>query len=144
MQKAPILLVEDNLDDEELTIRALKKNNITNELVVARDGVEALDYLFGTGAYSARDTTIRPALVLLDLNLPKLDGLGVLRAIRANTRTKRIPVVVMTSSREEKGIVDSYDLGTNSYMRKPLDFNHFVEAVQTLGIYWLMLNEVPA
>jgi CheY-like chemotaxis protein len=141
MPQGPILLVEDNADDEELTIRALAKNNIRNELVVARDGVEALDYLFRTGAYSGRDASISPSLVLLDLKLPKLDGLGVLRAIRGDARTKRIPVVVLTSSKEEQDLFNSYDLGSNSYIRKPVDFSQFSEAVRQLGIYWLILNE---
>jgi CheY-like chemotaxis protein len=144
MFEKTILLVEDNADDEELTVRALKKNNVTNDLAVARDGVEALDYLFGTGAYSGRDTSILPGLVLLDLKLPKLDGLEVLRRIRADERTRRLPVVVLTSSKEEHDMVKSYDLGANSYIRKPVDFNQFTEAVRQLGLYWLMLNEVPS
>jgi two-component system, response regulator len=142
MFQKTILLVEDNADDELLTIRALKKNNVTNSLVVARDGVEALDFLFGTGAYAGRDTTILPGLVLLDLKLPKLDGLGVLRRIRADERTRRMPVTVLTSSKEEQDLFTSYDLGANSYIRKPVDFNQFAEAVRQLGMYWLMLNEV--
>jgi CheY-like chemotaxis protein len=139
-----ILLVEDNPDDEELTVRALKKNNVTNELAIARDGVEALDYLFGTGAYAGRDATVVPGLVLLDLKLPKMDGLEVLRRIRADERTRRMPVVVLTSSKEEQDVIRSYDLGANSYIRKPVDFNQFTEAVRQLGLYWLMLNEVPS
>jgi two-component system response regulator len=139
-----ILLVEDNPDDEELTVRALKKNNVKNDLVVARDGVEALDYLLGTGAYSGRDIAMLPGLVLLDLKLPKIDGLEVLRRIRADARTKRMPVVVLTSSKEDQDLIKSYDLGANSYIRKPVDFNQFTEAVRQLGLYWLMLNEVPS
>jgi two-component system response regulator len=143
MLEKTILLVEDNADDEALTIRALKKNNLKNELVVARDGVEALDFLFGTGAYAGRDTSVLPGLVLLDLKLPRLDGLGVLRRIRADERTRRMPVTVLTSSTEEQDIIKSYDLGANSYIRKPVDFNQFTEAVRQLGMYWLMLNEAP-
>ena len=139
-----ILLVEDNPDDEVLTIRALKKNNVTNELVVARDGVDALDYLFGTGRYAGRDTALTPALMLLDLKLPKLEGLEVLRRLRADDRTRRVPVVVLTSSKEERDLIESYNLGANSYIRKPVDFNQFTEAVRQLGLYWLVLNEVPS
>jgi CheY-like chemotaxis protein len=143
MFEKTILLVEDNADDEELTIRALKKNNVTNDLVVARDGVEALDYVFGTGAYRERDTAVLPGLVLLDLKLPRIDGLEVLRRIRGDERSKRMPVVVLTSSKEEQDVIKSYDLGANSYIRKPVDFTQFTEAVRQLGLYWLMLNEVP-
>lgn len=143
MPNRTILLVEDNADDEELTIRALKKNNVTNNLAVARDGVEALDYIFGTGAYAGRDIARLPGLVLLDLKLPKIDGLEVLRRIRADERTRRIPVTVLTSSKEEQDVIKSYDLGANSYIRKPVDFAQFTEAVRQLGIYWLMLNEAP-
>ena len=139
-----ILLVEDNPDDEELTIRALKKNNVTNNLVVVRDGAEALDFLFGTGAYAGRDISVLPVLVLLDLKLPKIDGLGVLRRMRADERTRRIPVTILTSSKEEQDLFNSYDLGANSYIRKPVDFNQFAEAVRQLGVYWLMLNEVAS
>ncbi len=138
-----ILLVEDNPDDEVLTRRALKKNNIGNEVVVARDGVEALDYLFATGAYEGRDTSVTPQVVLLDLKLPKIDGLEVLRRLRADERTKLLPVVILTSSREQQDLVDSYGYGANSYIRKPVDFAQFVEAVRQLGLYWLVLNETP-
>jgi CheY-like chemotaxis protein len=138
-----IMLVEDNPDDETLTLRALKKNNIQNEVVVARDGVEALDYLFGTGTPVQREATIKPVVVLLDLKLPKIDGLEVLRRIRADDRTKFIPVVVLTSSKEEQDLVNSYSFGCNSYVRKPVDFVQFVEAVRQLGLYWLVLNEPP-
>jgi len=136
-----ILLVEDHPDDEELTMRALAKNNIKNEVVVARDGVQALEYLFGTGAYAGRDLTQMPQIILLDLKLPKIDGLEVLRRFRADDRTKFLPVVVLTSSKEEQDIVKSYQLGANSYVRKPVDFMEFTTAVQQLGLYWLILNE---
>jgi two-component system, response regulator len=144
MFEKTILLVEDNADDEELTIRALKKNNVKNDLVIARDGVKALDYLFGTGAYVGRDTALLPGLVLLDLKLPKIDGLEVLRRIRGDARTRRMPVTVLTSSKEEQDVIKSYDLGANSYIRKPVDFDQFSEAVRQLGLYWLVLNEVPS
>jgi CheY-like chemotaxis protein len=138
-----IMLLEDNADDEALTIRALRKNNIQNEVVVAHDGVEALDYLFGTGPHAGRDTRIKPLVVLLDLKLPKIDGLEVLRRLRADERTKFIPVVVLTSSKEEQDLINSYSFGCNSYIRKPVDFVQFVEAVRQLGLYWLVLNEAP-
>jgi two-component system, response regulator len=138
-----ILLVEDNADDEALTLRALKKNNITNEVVVARDGAEALDYLFGTGAYKRRDTRTLPQVVLLDLKLPKIDGLEVLERIRADKRTKLLPIVILTSSNEEQDLLRGYDLGANSYVRKPVDFAQFIEAIRHLGLYWLLLNERP-
>lgn len=138
-----ILLVEDNPDDEALTLRALKKNNILNEVVVARDGAEALDYLFGTGQYTGRDVGILPLVVLLDLKLPKVDGLEVLQRLRADERTRLLPVVILTSSKEEKDIITSYMLGANSYVRKPVNFIEFVEAVRQLGLYWLVLNEPP-
>jgi CheY-like chemotaxis protein len=143
MKDKVILLVEDNADDEALTIRALVKNNIKNEVVVARDGPEALDYLFGLHAYKGRDVSVLPQIVLLDLNLPKIDGLQVLRAIRADDRTKRLPVVILTSSKQESDLITGYDLGANSYVRKPVDFTAFAEAVRTLGLYWLVLNEAP-
>jgi CheY-like chemotaxis protein len=136
-----ILLVEDNPDDERLTIRALKKQNIQNDVVVAHDGVEAIEYLFGEGKYAGRDLSQMPQVVLLDLKLPKLNGLDVLKRIRADERTHSIPVVVLTTSSEERDIVDSYNLGANSYVRKPVDFVEFAEAVKTLGMYWLLLNE---
>jgi two-component system, response regulator len=143
MSDKTILLVEDNADDEELTIRALRKNNLANSLAIARDGVEALDYLFGTGSYADRKNATLPGLVLLDLKLPRIDGLEVLRRLRADERTRRLPVVVLTSSKEEQDLLKSYNFGVNSYVRKPVDFNQFTEAVRQLGLYWLMLNEVP-
>lgn len=138
-----ILLVEDNPDDEELTLRALRHHNIANDLVIARDGVEALDYLFATGKYADKDPDEFPQVVLLDLKLPKIDGLEVLKKMRADERTKCLPVVVLTSSNEEKDIVDSYNFGANSYVRKPVDFVQFIAAVQQLGMYWLVLNQSP-
>jgi two-component system, response regulator len=141
MEDKIILLVEDNADDEKLTLRALKKNNIRNEVVVARNGAEALDYMFGTGAYAGRDMNLMPQVVLLDLKLPKLGGLEVLRRLRANDRTKLIPVVILTSSNEEQDRINGYGLGANSYVRKPVDFNQFSEAARQLGLYWLVLNE---
>lgn len=143
MPKKIILLVEDNPDDEELTLRALKKNNILNEVVVAHDGVEALDFLFATGSYAGRDITIIPQVILLDLKLPKVNGLEVLRQLRADARTKFLPVVILTSSSEEADIVNGYHLGANSYVRKPVDFTQFMEAIRQLGLYWLVLNETP-
>lgn len=143
MKERVILLVEDNADDEALTLRALKKNNITNTIVVARNGVEALDYLFGTGQYAGRDTSVQPELILLDLKLPKVDGFEVLRKLRADERTKLLAVVILTSSKEQQDIVNGYGLGANSYVRKPVDFQHFMDAVRQLGLYWLVLNERP-
>jgi two-component system response regulator len=143
MHEKPILLVEDNPDDEVLTLRAFKMNNMLNRVVVARDGVEALEYLFGTGAYAGRDPSVNPQVILLDLKLPKVDGLEVLRQLRADPRTHLVPVVVLTSSNEERDLVDSYQLGVNSYIRKPVDFVQFVEAVRQLHLYWLILNESP-
>ncbi len=137
-----ILLVEDNPDDELLTLRALKKN-VFNRVVVARDGAEALDYLFGEGAYEGRDVSDIPRVVLLDLKLPKVDGLEVLRRLRADERTRLLPVVILTSSREQQDLLDGYGYGANSYVRKPVDFARFVEAVRQLGLYWLLLNETP-
>jgi len=139
-----ILLVEDNPDDEALTLRALRKNNISNEIVIAHDGVEALDFLFGTGPYAGRDTGILPELVLLDLKLPKLDGFEVLKKLRADPRTALLPVVILTSSREQQDMIQGYGLGANSYVRKPVDFQQFLEGVKQLGLYWLVLNERPS
>ena len=138
-----ILLVEDNPNDVELTLHALKKNNIVNRVEIVRDGAEALDYLFATGMYAERDINHHPKVILLDLKLPKIDGLEVLKRLKADPRTQPIPVVVLTSSREESDLVESYHLGVNSYIRKPVDFNEFVETVRQLGLYWLVLNESP-
>jgi two-component system response regulator len=138
-----ILLVEDNANDEELTLRALKKNNITNEVVVARDGAQALDYLFGTGEFAGRDISVLPQLTLLDLKLPKVDGLEVLRRVRAHENTKLLPVVILTTSNEDVDILEGYGLGANSYVRKPVDFDQFSNAVRQLGLYWLVMNERP-
>ena len=143
MKNGCILLVEDNPDDVELTLRAFKNSNIRNEVVVARDGAEALDYLFGTGTYAGRDADIMPAVILLDLRLPKIDGLEVLRRMRGDERTKLLPVVILTSSKEERDLINGYKLGANSYIRKPVDFVQFSEAVRLLGLYWLILNEPP-
>ncbi len=141
MKSKIILLVEDNPSDVGLTQRALAKSHVSNELVVAEDGQEALDYLFGAGAYAGREMTELPALVLLDLKLPRVDGLQVLRQIRADDRTRRLPVVILTTSKEEQDVAQSYDLGANSYVRKPVDFTQFAQAVEHLGLYWLVLNE---
>ncbi|HZA53055.1 MAG TPA: response regulator [Candidatus Udaeobacter sp.] len=138
-----ILLVEDNPDDEALTLRALRKNGIQNEVIVARDGAEALDYLFGTGVYEGRDVSVLPTVTLLDLKLPKVDGLEVLKRVRANERTQLLPMVILTSSKEEQDLINGYKLGANSYIRKPVDFAKFMEAVRQLGLYWLLLNEAP-
>jgi len=143
MNQKMILLVEDNPDDEALTLRALNKSKIANKIVVVRDGVEALEYLFCTGAYADRDPLELPQVTLLDLKLPKVDGLEVLRRIRSEARTKMLPVVILTSSKEEQDIINAYSIGVNSYIRKPVDFNQFVEAIGQLGLYWLVLNESP-
>src|SRR5438874_12056672 len=141
MGNSPILLVEDNADDEALTLRALKKNNIRNEVVVAHDGVEALDYLFASGPYAGRDLSVMPQVILLDLKLPKVNGLEVLRKLREDERTRLLPVVNLTSSNEEQDRITGYVLGANSYERKPVDFLQFIEAVRQLGLYWLILTE---
>jgi two-component system response regulator len=141
MEDKMILLVEDNADDEALTLRALKKNNIGNIVVVVRDGAEALDFLFCSGIYADRDPRDKPQVILLDLKLPKVDGLEVLRRIRADPSTRTLPVVILTSSKEEQDVVNSYIIGVNSYVRKPVDFIQFVEAIRQLGLYWLVLNE---
>jgi two-component system, response regulator len=143
MKNTMILLVEDNPDDEALTLRALKKNNIRNTVFVARDGAEALDFLFCTGAYADRDPNDLPQLILLDIKLPKIDGLGVLRRIRGDKRTHLLPVVILTSSKEEQDLIEAYEGGANSYVRKPVDFTQFAESIQQLGMYWLVLNEIP-
>jgi two-component system response regulator len=143
MRDKVILLVEDSADDVLLTLRALKKNNVTGEVVVARDGVEALDYLFATGQYAGRDTNVMPQLILLDLKLPRIDGLEVLRRLRADERTRLLPVVILTSSKELQDMLDGYGLGANSYVRKPVNFEQFVRAVEQLELYWLDLNEAP-
>jgi two-component system, response regulator len=143
MENKTILLVEDNLDDVDLTLHAFKKNNIKNEVKVVFDGAEALDYLFGKGLYEGRDISVKPTLILLDIKLPKVDGLEVLRQIKSNENTQLIPVVILTSSKEEQDIVNGYRLGVNSYVRKPVNFNQFAEAVNNLGLYWLLLNEAP-
>jgi two-component system response regulator len=145
LTRKTILLVEDNRDDEELTLRALRKSNIMNEVIVARDGEEALDYLFGHGDFVSRgETEMLPAVVLLDLKLPKISGIEVLREIRSHPRTHRLPVVVLTSSKEERDLAEVYDLGANSYLYKPVDFEKFLEAVGHVGMYWVLFNELPA
>ena len=143
MSDGVLLLVEDDANDEALTLRALSKNGIRNEIVVIRDGVEALDYLFGRNAYAARDVSELPAVMLLDLKLPKIDGLEVLRRVRAYPRTRWLPIVILTSSNEDRDRAEGYSLGANSYVRKPVDFTEFVEAVRQLGLYWLLLNHPP-
>jgi len=136
-----VLLIEDNPSDEKLTLRAFKKANVANDVQVVRDGAEALDYLFATGAHAGRDPSMLPTVTLLDLNLPRISGLEVLRRIRADERTKHLPVVILTSSKEEEDIARGYELGANAYVRKPVDFAEFVQAAQTLGLFWLLLNE---
>lgn len=143
MKGKTILLVEDNPDDEALTIRALRKAHVSNEVIVARDGAEALEYLFAEGKYQGRDMTVQPQIVLLDLKLPKIDGLQVLERIRSDSRTELIPVVILTTSKEEKDLIEGYRLGANSYVAKPVDFVEFTEAVKSLGMYWLLINERP-
>jgi len=143
MESPVILLVEDNPDDEALTLRALRRAKVGNEIVVTHDGVEALDYLFGTGAHAGRDTRELPQVMLLDLKLPRIDGLEVLRRVRADARTRVLPVVILTSSNEDRDRIAGYELGANSYVRKPVDFNEFVDAVRQLGLYWLLLNQPP-
>jgi len=143
MKEKTILLVEDNPNDVMLTLRALKKNNIKNDVVVARDGAEALDCLFGTGAYKDQDVSTLPVLILLDLKLPRISGIEVLQRLRSDERTKFVPVVILTTSKEEQDLIDGYRFGANSYIRKPVDFNNFIEAVRQLELYWLVLNEPP-
>lgn len=143
MKEALILLVEDNEDDIMLTERAIKKNRITNKLVIARDGNEALDFLFCRGDFEGRNPSVLPIVVLLDLKLPKVDGLEVLKAIRADERTRLLPVIILTSSKEEQDIISCYTSGANSYIRKPVDFNQFIDAIQSLHLYWVILNESP-
>jgi two-component system response regulator len=143
MEDKIILLVEDNPDDVALTIRAFRKNNISNKIIVAKDGVEALDYLFGRGMYAGRDVKDMPVVTLLDLKLPKIDGLEVLKSIRQNEFTRLLPVVILTSSTEENDKINGYKLGANSYVRKPVDFNQFIKAIKHLGLYWLVWNEPP-
>jgi two-component system response regulator len=138
-----ILLVEDNPNDVKLTMHAFEKSNISNEIVVVGDGEEAIDYLFATGRHAGRDPLVMPEVILLDMKLPKMDGLGVLKRLRAYERTRRLPVVILTSSKEEKDVVSSYNLGANSFVRKPVDFDQFIDAARHLGQYWLVLNEPP-
>ncbi|HET9448850.1 MAG TPA: response regulator [Steroidobacteraceae bacterium] len=143
MSERYILLVEDNPDDEELTLLSLRKNNLAHDIVVVRDGVEAIEFLFGNGQYAHRDVSLVPTVILLDLKLPKLDGLGVLKRLRAEERTRTLPVVVLTSSSQDADVIASYNLGANSYVRKPVEFGAFVEAVSSLGLYWVLLNRPP-
>jgi two-component system, response regulator len=143
MEQRIILLVEDNPDDVALTLRAMKKSNIANQVVIAEDGVEALDYLFGKGRYEGRERPPLPVIILLDLKLPRMEGLEVLKRIRADERTRLLPTVILTSSKEEQDLVNGYRLGANSYIRKPVDFNQFAETISHLGLYWLVLNEPP-
>jgi CheY-like chemotaxis protein len=143
MSERYILLVEDNPDDEELTLLSLRKNNLASDIVVVRDGVEAIEFLFGNGQYAHRDVAHVPTVILLDLKLPKLDGLGVLKRLRAEERTRTLPVVVLTSSSQDADVIASYNLGANSYVRKPVEFGAFVEAVSSLGLYWVLLNRPP-
>lgn len=143
MPGAHILLVEDNPDDEELTLLSLRKHDLANDIVIARDGVEALDYLFGEGRYAGRDVSIMPTVVLLDLKLPRLDGLGVLKRLRDDARTRHLPVVVLTSSSQDADIVTSYQLGANSYIRKPVEFGELTDTVSKVGIYWMTMNRSP-
>ena len=143
MSERYILLIEDNPDDEKLTLLSLRKNNLAHDIVVVRDGVEAIEFLFGTGQYAGRDITQSPTVILLDLKLPKLDGLGVLKRLRADDRTRNLPVVVLTSSSQDADVLASYNLGANSYVRKPVEFGAFVEAVSSLGLYWVLLNRPP-
>ncbi len=138
-----ILLVEDNPDDVELTLRAFERSNVASEIIVVRDGEQAIHYLFNTGPHADRDPKIMPEVVLLDMKLPKIDGLGVLRRMRSDERTRRLPVVMLTSSKEERDVMSSYDLGANSFVRKPVDFNEFIGAARQLGLYWLVMNEPP-
>ena len=143
MSERYILLVEDNPDDEELSLLSLRKNNLAHDIVVVRDGVEAIEFLFGNGQYAQRDVAHVPTIILLDLKLPKLDGLGVLKRLRADERTRTLPVVVLTSSSQDADVIASYNLGANSYVRKPVEFGAFVEAVSSLGLYWVLLNRPP-
>jgi len=143
MHNKAIVLVEDNEDDEKLTLMAFEKNGIANKIIVLRDGEEALDYLFGTGPYADRDLGDKPQVIMMDLKLPKIGGLEVLKKIREDDRTKYLPVVILTSSKEDQDIIQAYNLGTNAYVRKPVDFIHFIEAIKQLGLFWLILNEYP-